>query len=365
MASRFLRDPVHDHSPGHVDDVDKKANPRFTLRCAPSPPRPQSPDWEYESHGPSASFADCPTPTLLLGPHRPLGVPHLLDTASISPDTNLRSFRLCDAVATFLWKYNKLLCPKFFDPAGHMVSMAIADRRTHQRGGDDRNFSVSWHIYRGDQFGSVSAPFPPPWQALRPSLAPAPNVAPEMWRKQDELDFFTAPIPIQVEYYPNGSQTRSWGYAGVQTAMGEWKATHVKGWDDKEWRTLHQDEMELYGSYIGREMLLKTLYYPTPYLEYFLMVKHQKVHNEWPSPDRGRGMRAPSLGLKTSSELVNMGAGHYQNYNMNPASFDAPSANELNAGDPPLRQVRPGTFTRELEKERHVMTFDDYMDYGP
>ncbi|KAK3338639.1 hypothetical protein B0T25DRAFT_561212 [Lasiosphaeria hispida] len=360
MAWRFLKDPGPDCTSSN-DDIDKKAPPRL-LRRAPVPhglpPRISC----LKPTDPAPASPTVP-PDFALGPNRPFGYPHLLDTSNISSNTNLRSFRLCDAVATFFWKYNKRFCPHFFDYVSPMASLAVTDRRTHR--GDDRNPAITWYIYRGDDHGTVSTPFPSPWRSDRPSLAPATNVPPEMQANPDEPNVSPPPIPIQVEYYPNGSQTRSWGYAGVQTAVGEWMATHVKGWDDKEWRMLGQEEMELYGSYIGREMMLKALYNPTPYLDYFLMVAHQQVHYEWPKRDRGNGMRGLSLSLKTSTDLANMGAGHYQNCKAEPASFDAPTAEQLEGGDRPLSLLRPGTWTREPQKKRPVITINDYMDFGP
>jgi len=83
--------------------------------------------------------------------NRPLGFPHLMDIWEMSEETDLRSFRIADAVATFLFHYNKALCARFFDLEAPEMAVGVMDKRDRffvapgPRGADE---TMTWYFSR-------------------------------------------------------------------------------------------------------------------------------------------------------------------------------------------------------------------------
>jgi len=126
---------------------------------APSPEVP-APRWlaPPTETGPKARFLDCPD----FPADKPLGFPHLIDTWNFSSETDLRSFRLCDAVITMFYKFNRSLCLRFCDPAIHHLTFTVTDKRVHDSG------VRTWSFDKAEDTVRVSLSC-----ALHPSLAPA------------------------------------------------------------------------------------------------------------------------------------------------------------------------------------------------
>lgn len=145
-----------------TDAADSKTDDQHQSRQLPEPPvrrsllssKPQSPLPRRsqcptkESAPPSARFLEDPD----FPANRPLGFPHLLDTWCFSADTDLGSFRLVDAVATVLFKYNRQLCERFFDRKSTDIEFAVTDLRLHSA------LFPTWLICRKDDMIKVSLP---------------------------------------------------------------------------------------------------------------------------------------------------------------------------------------------------------------
>ncbi|KAK0657941.1 hypothetical protein B0T16DRAFT_386385 [Cercophora newfieldiana] len=221
----------------------------------PPPAAPQfTPRWALplRNDAPQARFIDRPN----FPADRELGYPHIIDTRSFTEATDLRSFRACDAIATFLYKYNRFFCKQFFDDENTDISFMITDRRVHQEG------TPTWRI--------------------------------------DKLE-----NTVKIEIQP---ARRSMAYSGLFTGFDMWTPSQVKDVEDEFPRELNHEDMEMCGSYIGRRLLMAQLYHPTPYFSYRLEIEGVKVHPEWPGENLGGALRMMKLGLLYTDQTVHLGA---------------------------------------------------------
>jgi len=118
--------------------------------------------------------------------------------------------------------------------------------------------------------------------------------------------------PLQVEFIP--VRYRTIGYAADLLWTNEWIPTDVKNVDDPDYRLLENDDMELYGSYIGRRLMLAQLCFPTAYFEYNITVNGGHVHQDWPGEDRGSIWRTAALGLSFPPEKAKAKLGAARDY---------------------------------------------------
>ena len=77
--------------------------------------------------------------------------------------------------------------------------------------------------------------------------------------------------------------------------------------DDEKDKELEVEDMELYGSYMGREMLTSQIFFPKPYLEYIIAVNGENVHPDWPREDRGSAPRAAANGIIQTNQPFETG----------------------------------------------------------
>lgn len=157
--------------------------PPLTLRRAPTPVpplpawlKPSPPDVvlpaaEYiqkQKHPlfPAQTEADAHADADTKSGPAPGGIPHLLNYKSFTHNTSLRSFRMCDAMATFLHHLDRGLYAVFFngDEAAGSVGVSIVDGRVDGGVGVDRDIMMweeesavapTWVFWRGEMVGGV------------------------------------------------------------------------------------------------------------------------------------------------------------------------------------------------------------------
>ncbi|KAK4446353.1 hypothetical protein QBC34DRAFT_469699 [Podospora aff. communis PSN243] len=230
----------------------------FALQRFPKPPRspktpPPTPRWmRPDDDAPKASFVECH----LFPANRPLGFPHLIDTSTFTEDTDLRSFRMCDVVATIFYKYNHRFCKVFFDEAYGDIDFSLNDKRIHCEG-------------------------MPTWTVTKTGNA------------------------IRVYFTPG--DYRSLEYCAEIEAAGSWDPVEISDVGDAECRSLEDETMELYGSYIGRKILCPEPFRRTPYFGYEIVVDGAMEHPEWPNKNHGPSYRKRSVGLIYEHQPANLG----------------------------------------------------------
>jgi hypothetical protein len=115
----------------------------------------------------------------------------------------------------------------------------------------------------------------------------------------------TMRIPVQIEHTPLRSRVKS--YDGVIAESGEWHPAAVRNLDDEKDKELEVEDMELYGSYMGREILTSQIFFPKPHLEYIIAVDGENVHPDWPREDRGAARRAAANGIILTNQQFDTG----------------------------------------------------------
>ncbi|KAK0631345.1 hypothetical protein B0T14DRAFT_559155 [Immersiella caudata] len=223
---------------------------------SPDPPRPllqRITRTSTSDAAPKASFIECP----LFPANRPLGFPHLIDTRTFTEDTDLRSFRFVDVVATIFYKYNTVFCELFFEEAYQDIVFYLTDLRVHNE-------------------------------------PPLPT-----WTVAKAVD------NIKVEFVPGAYQFL--GYSAEVKRGDCWDPVEITDIGDVDYVSLRDDEMELYGSYIGKRMLCPQPFIRTPYFAYKICVNGQRVHPDWPKEDLGANHRARAVGLVRQNQDANLG----------------------------------------------------------
>ncbi|KAK0624873.1 hypothetical protein B0T17DRAFT_654715 [Bombardia bombarda] len=185
---------------------------------------------------------------------RPLGYPHIVNTMRFNEKIVTGSFRLCDALATFFFKYNPRICRAFFSQDGLPVQFSLTDRRRHE----------------------------PPFKTWT------------FCRTEEGL--------ITVECYPKGGKHFCMEYHAEILWNSQVVPILAKDMNMEKPLTESEDKlttarMDQIGSEIGKLILLGCLHTRVPYLEPTIHINGQLAHADWPREDRGHSARMLEIGV--------------------------------------------------------------------